>query len=285
MTKLLKEFWGKMNYPPEMLTTLLTPDPEGEPPEDYPDAEELAKQFSETQQKLFKSASGLFTKEDVDTQFAQYREKIISDVNKSLGLGYTRSQLSDVEWKGILAQAKAARDKAVEEATAATDETLKSKLHELGNEKIKILQEKEALEESIEAQVAAKTAALEAELNKESVDRLYHDIYDEFKWPEQSKHIYQSFIRNTIGSKYEIHRDGKLTQDGGKEAINFEGNGHYTHLKDAVKYLYESEGMDPKHKGGQGGRGAIFSGAASIEGELSENSKRMAERVLASRKQ
>jgi len=286
MTKLLTEFWAKMNYPPDVLRTLLTPDYEGdEAPEDYPDAALLANSFAETQSKLFKSTSGLFTKEDMDVEFTKHRAKQISDINKAFGLGHSRSQLTDLEWKDVLTAAKAKVDADIQEATESTDETLKSKLHDLQNEKIKIMQEKVALEESIDTQVAAKTATLEAELNKESVDRLFHDIYDEFKWPEGSKHIYQDFIRNKVSSKYEIHRDGRLTMDGGKDAINFEGNGHYTHLKDAVKYLHESEGMDPKHKGGQGGRGgAIFSGPASIEGELSENSKAMAERVLAARK-
>lgn len=282
MTTLLKTFWAKLNYPAELLDSLMTPDPEGEPSEDYPDAVELANTFKTTQEKLILDSSGLFTKEHMDQEFEKHRISLAAEISKKLGLQMSRADIKELGWKKFVDQASETVKDSIQKASKATDDSLKDEIRTLQEEKIAAIQEKERLEDEIETRVQTKTKVLQQELNSFAVDHLFDVQFKELPFPDSHADVYQDYIRNQIESKYEIHKDGRLTQDEGKDAVNFEGNGYFKTVGEAVKYIYETKKMNPKHKGGKGGAGGsthtVLLDGSVIDGELSENAAAMQNR-------
>lgn len=289
----LKEFWKKLNYPMTILDDLLQEPEEGKGDEDdLTDPVELATEFGETQRKLIVEKSGLFTKEHMDNQFNIHRKKLASDINKSIGLGLSRSELDELEWNDFTKKAGDFVATSITEANKHTDDKLKNLVHQLKSEKAALLEQVEGIESTVESKVAEATEAIERERDIEAKENLFNKVFNQekFDWNDTRKKIDQSYVRNVVENNYEIHRDGTVTQNGGKEAVNLSGNGFFKNLDEVVTYLFETENLSAKHKGGTGGSGGaggegpvVVVGKTRVAGKVSDNALAMQERALKQR--
>jgi len=287
--KRLKVFWNKLNYPKEILDNLLLEETEDNAA-DLDNPEEIAESFLQTQRKLILDNSGLFSKEHMDAEFIKHRKKLASDINKALNVGFTRSQLDELEWNDFMNKVKEFHETSVTSASKLTDNETQDLIHKLKSEKATLLEQVRALEDSVEDKVKQRTEELEREIATETVERLFNDTFNdqEFSWNDRTKKRDQFYIKQQILDNYEVHKDGRLTQNGGKDAVNFAGNGHYKNLKEAVKYLFETEGMSPQHKGGTGAGGSepVVVSKVKIEGDkIGDNAQSMMERAIKQRKE
>jgi hypothetical protein len=271
-----------MNFDPAVLEKILTdPDPEADPAT-IEDVSAIAESFAKTQEKLLIAKKDLFTKADFDREFTTHRQKLASDVNKTLNMGLTRSQIAELKWEDFVNQAGSFVSEAVTKATKITDNELKDQLHEYKSSVATLSEKLAQVEDTVEARVAERTAQLEKERNAEIVERLFQEKFANKQWVPKHAPIQKAFIKNKVLETYEIHPDAQLTQNGGKEAINFTNTGHYKTLDEAIDYLYEAHEMNPQHKGGSGGEDKpIIVSAVKLEGgKLGDNAQAMMDRAI-----
>lgn len=264
--KRIKAFFKAANYSDAVLDRILTiPEEDDQEPEDV---NTIAQEHLSTQETLIIDKSGLFTEADVDTKFSKYRNSLKSQINKSLSMGLTRSELSELKMDGVLSKVSDFHKDAVTAASAATDQELKDENHELKVQNASLQEKVDGIEDLVSTQVAERTSVLEAERNEEKVVNLFNSLFakDKYKWAEGNKGKRDQFyIEQTMRGHVEIHGDGKVTQNGGKQAVNFAGNGHLETLEDGIDELYAREQMHPKHRGGGGGGGRTRVGKIEIE--------------------
>lgn len=268
-----KEFFNKSNFPDKIYNILAGE--EGT-------VEDAITLYEEAIPTVIKQKNSFYSKEEFDTEFSKHRRKLASDINKALGSFKPRNELEKLKWEDFVEEVKTHYATELDAVKTQTDDELKTTLHGLKSEKASLLEQINALEESIESQVQTKSAEYQKKYDELQKKVTFNSIFDKLEWRKDSGHRDKKWIEGEITALYEMHPDGKLTQNGGKQAVNFKGNGHFKTVEEAVVYLYENEQMGPKHKGSDGGGngapdGVTIVGNARIPGELSANARKMLE--------
>ena len=203
-------------------------------------------------------------------------------VAKALDLELTGSEAEKAGLDGVLALVPD-RIKAIEETAAGqTDAELRNQLQALKDK----IQESTTALSTANADFETKLQRVEREKQEAIHERDLRDLFqlkfDKIKYGATPEHVklFKESAKRKIADKYKIEKDGTIFDKDGTSAINFEENGTYATLDEAILYLATEANVLEKSKGGTGGNGLPGGPAGkTTTDKMSSAAKQMLDRM------
>lgn len=239
--ELLKKFLHGINVSDEIIE--LFTNEEAEIPDDY-DYEETVKNHTEVQTKLFENAykDKFKNDEEIDKKFGILKETFAAKVNKLFKLGFTRKELSEMDYEDVLKKAGDNVQEAVSNAQTSNDTELIEQVKTLQLQNAESKDELQAAQERYESEISKLEKGYEVKLNEIQVDQVFDREYEKYKFglDEPLIPMVKAQIKKEIRERFIVNgQTGEISGIDGTHAQAFDDKGIYSHVSEPVKYLLE----------------------------------------------
>lgn len=243
MTQTFKNFCKSIGLDHSKIAPMLEENYEG-------DEKEIASEYLEIRKKLIEQELKPDLEKAINkVAFGKSTIKAMRDYNKALGLGFSSDDIKEMKFEDFVEAAK----KAFETKGETTDSEYKQKYDDL-------LESMQSSKNEFESQINALKSEHETALNSERqknqdfIGKLNFSkavAKKELGVSKEHLDIFKKHWYSEITSKYNIQEDGAITDKDGNKAINFEGNGHYLKIDEALDYLIDRDKAGKKSRGSE----------------------------------
>lgn len=280
MTESLKKFFDTIGVQDDLRANLLAE----EPAEDF-DLDVSLETFNNAQQAVWKKKLQSSFSSDFDAKFTVNKLKLAKQIAKAAGLEKSTREIEELGFDGVV---KLVPDFIKNQVTAAskhTDDELRGKLETWKTQAVTYKEEKESLEASMEEKINGIKTQADSEILNFRLGGVFNNQFKKIDYgvPVEHRELFEEKARKEIQQKWKIDAEGNITdQDGGK-AVNFEGNGVYTHISEPIAYLASKYNVIKKSNAGRGGAGGGSIGGTTTD-KMSSHAQAMLENMQKARK-
>jgi hypothetical protein len=233
----IKQIFTELGVPDESIETFLNPEAE------IDTSEFLGTIKSNAFNDVFSQKKGELEKTIGDTHVNGFKNKVIRDLNKSLNLGYTNSELEkNFKYEDFLDHVREQVDTKVK--STATEEK-QGLISQINTYKTQLA----SIQDEYEGKIRSIVEEKENEVKLFKIDKILSEEYQkrEFDSPQKAV-LYTEKMTSELPKLYTISDDGSVLAKDGTAAVDpFKKNKTISHISEAINSYIEHYGMGKKN--------------------------------------